>query len=98
MYLYNRQQRSARGVLSMSAKYIQLASQLKSLIQKNLYENNSNTVYQLPTEAVLCQIYHVSRQTVRKALSILEEEHLIQKRQGSGSYAVANLEKRNYII
>ncbi len=75
----------------MSAKYIQLASQLKSLIQKNLYENNSNTVYQLPTEAVLCQIYHVSRQTVRKALSILEEEHLIQKRQGSGSYAVANL-------
>ncbi len=36
-------------------------------------------------------MYHVSRQTVRKALSVLEEEHLIQKRQGSGSYAVPDL-------
>ena len=71
----------------MSAKYIQLASQLKNLIQKK----QQNTVFQLPTEAALCQMYHVSRQTVRKALSVLEEEHLIQKRQGSGSYAVPDL-------
>ena len=82
----------------MSAKYIQLANQLKILIEKNLekkqlpnsYTNNRNTVYQLPTEAALCQMYNVSRQTVRKALSVLEEEHLIQKRQGSGSYAIGN--------
>lgn len=82
----------------MSAKYIQLASQLKILIEKNLgknqpsnlYIDNRNTPYQLPTEAALCQMYNVSRQTVRKALSVLEEEHLIQKRQGSGSYAIAN--------
>ncbi|MDE6364515.1 MAG: GntR family transcriptional regulator [Lachnospiraceae bacterium] len=79
----------------MSAKYIQLASQLKNLInqkqQKNQYEKLPGAVFQLPTEAALCQMYHVSRQTVRKALSVLEEEHLIQKRQGSGSYAVPNL-------
>jgi GntR family transcriptional regulator of arabinose operon len=82
----------------MSAKYIQLANQLKILIEKNLeknqrsnsYTSNHNTVYQLPTEAMLCQMYNVSRQTVRKALSVLEEEHLIQKRQGSGSYAIGN--------
>ncbi len=69
----------------MSAKYIQLANQLKNFIQKNL---ESDAICQLPTESALCQTYSVSRQTVRKALSVLEEEHLIQKRQGSGSYAV----------
>lgn len=82
----------------MPAKYLQLASQLKNLIQQNqqkdFYENNSGAAYQLPTEAALCQMYHVSRQTVRKALSVLEEEHLIQKRQGSGSYAVPNLRQK----
>ncbi len=82
----------------MPAKYLQLASQLKNLIQQNqqkdFYENNPGAAYQLPTEAALCQMYHVSRQTVRKALSVLEEEHLIQKRQGSGSYAVPNLRQK----
>ncbi len=52
----------------MPAKYLQLASQLKNLIQQNqqkdFYENNSGAAYQLPTEAALCQMYHVSRQTV----------------------------------
>ncbi len=66
----------------MSAKYIQLASLLKNLI-----EENAGDTYRLPTEAALCQKYGVSRQTVRKALSVLEAEHLIEKRQGSGSYA-----------
>ncbi len=39
----------------------------------------------LPTEEQLTKIYGVSRQTVRKALSILEEKDIIGKRQGSGS-------------
>lgn len=74
----------------MSAKYIQLANQLRSLIEQNL---ESGAAYRLPTETALCQTYHVSRQTVRKALSVLEAEHLIKKRQGSGSYAVGNLRR-----
>lgn len=74
----------------MSAKYIELAGQLKNLIQK-YQQNGPSAAFQLPTEAALCQMYHVSRQTVRKALSVLEEEHLIRKRQGSGSYAVPDL-------
>lgn len=65
----------------MSAKYIRLADQLKNLI-----EENAGDVFRLPAEAALCQKYGVSRQTVRKALSVLEKEHLIEKRQGSGSY------------
>lgn len=73
----------------MSAKYSELASQLKKLIKTNL-EKNPAEPFRLPTESALCQTYNVSRQTVRKALSVLEEERLIQKRQGSGSYAVDN--------
>lgn len=66
----------------MSAKYMKLADLLKNMI-----EENTGDPIRLPTEASLCQKYGVSRQTVRKALSVLEEEHLIEKRQGSGSYS-----------
>lgn len=72
----------------MSAKYIQLANLLKNLIEKN-----AGDAFKLPTEAALCQKYGVSRQTVRKALSVLEAEHLIEKRRGSGSYSTGLSEK-----
>ncbi|MBP0964264.1 MAG: GntR family transcriptional regulator [Oscillospiraceae bacterium] len=39
----------------------------------------------LPTEEQLTEIFGVSRQTVRKALSILEDKDIIEKKQGSGS-------------
>jgi Fe2+ or Zn2+ uptake regulation protein len=39
----------------------------------------------LPTEMQLAKMYSVSRQTVRRALGILAEEGLIERRQGSGS-------------
>ncbi len=67
---------------SMSAKYIQIANTLRNMIEENPYGS-----FKLPTEAALCRKYHVSRTTARKALSVLEKEHLIQIRQGSGSYA-----------
>ncbi len=41
---------------------------------------------QLPTEAELSTEFTVSRITVRRALEILEEEHLIHKKQGKGSF------------
>lgn len=65
----------------MSTKYSKFADLLKNLI-----EENAGDTFKLPTEAALCQKYGISRQTVRKALSVLEAEHLIEKRQGSGSY------------
>ena len=70
----------------MSAKYIWLAGLLKNLI-----EENTGDTFKLPTEAALCQKYGISRQTVRKALSVLEAEHLIEKRQGTASYPTARL-------
>lgn len=64
-------------------KYETLMKQLIEQISQNLQQG----ITALPTEAELCAQYQVSRQTVRKALSILHEQGIIASRQGSGSYA-----------
>lgn len=66
----------------MAIKYKWLAGRLKELIIYNI----ENGISKLPTEQELCKKYRVSRQTVRQALLILEQDHLIEKRKGSGSY------------
>ena len=40
----------------------------------------------LPAERTLCQLYHVSRTTVRRALEQLEKDNIILKRHGNGNY------------
>lgn len=72
----------------MSIKYKWLAGRLELLIQKNI----QNSIHRLPTEKELCTRYHVSRQTVRMALSLLEQNGLIEKRQGSGTYITGRLQ------
>ena len=66
----------------MSKKYEQLAGILRSELQQLHRQGTSR----LATEAELSERYHMSRQTVRHALKLLEEEGLILRRQGSGSY------------
>ncbi len=66
----------------MAIKYKWLAQQLR----KQIYDNMENGIPKLPTEKELCDRYRVSRQTVRQSLALLEQEGLISRRQGSGSY------------
>jgi len=66
----------------MSAKYEQLANLLRSEIRELSRHGQSK----LSTEAELSARYRMSRQTVRHALRLLEDEGLIERRQGSGSY------------
>ena len=66
----------------MIPKYQKLADTLRSGILDGTYQAQQT----IPTEKTLCQQYQVSRQTVRQALSLLEKENLIERRQGSGSY------------
>ena len=40
----------------------------------------------LPSEKVLCQRFHLSRQTIRHATGELESEGIITRVRGSGSY------------
>lgn len=66
----------------MGIKYKWVAERLEELIERNIRTGTQK----LPTEQELCKRYHVSRQTVRMALSLLEERGLIVSKQGSGSY------------
>ena len=66
----------------MAIKYKWLTERLELLIQRNIQAG----IHKLPTEQQLCTKYHVSRQTVRMAMAMLEEKGLIVRKQGSGSY------------
>ena len=66
----------------MAPKYQFIADSLRQEIEKGRYNGGQP----LPTEQFLCQRFQISRQTVRRALSLLEEEGLITRRQGSGSH------------
>lgn len=75
----------------MSSKYEQLASILKSKLKHMI----SQGITKLETEAELCEKYHMSRQTVRHALKLLESEGYITRRQGSGSHINKHAFKEN---
>ena len=71
----------------MAKKYQLLAERLR----EELSRNSGQSGYKLPTEEDLGRQHGMSRQTVRHALRLLEEEGMIQRRQGSGSYATGLL-------
>jgi len=73
----------------MAIKYKVLASRLEEMIE--LYIGRG--ISRLPTEKELQEKYHVSRQTVRAALGLLEEKGLIERRQGSGSHITGRLSR-----
>ena len=55
--------------------YVSIYNQIYSDIVDGVYKNGS----QLPSEPVLAEKYGVSRNTLRQALTILNEDHLIAK-------------------
>lgn len=63
-----------------------LAIQVADRLRKRLRSEYS-TGGQLPSEPKLASAFGVSRGTVRQALTILEREGIIFRRQGSGTYA-----------
>ncbi len=61
-----------------------VAMQIHTMIADGSYG-----VYErLPSERALCEIYHVSRGTIRGALLQLEKKGMIEIRPGSGAYVV----------
>ena len=63
-------------------KYAQLADRLRKEIQNGLYTGGQR----LPSENELADATGYSRQTVRQAMSLLENEGLTTRVQGSGTY------------
>ena len=62
--------------------YLQLSSLIRRCISSGLLKAGD----QLPSEAELCGHFGISRSTVRQALKELEEQGLILRRQGLGSF------------
>ena len=60
----------------MAPKYQYIADSLRQEIESGVYSSKQL----LPTEQLLCQRFQISRQTVRRALSVLEDEGLITRR------------------
>lgn len=55
-------------------------------IKENIQSNNFKYGEKLISENQLCEKFAVSRQTARQALTTLEQEGLVTRRQGSGTY------------
>jgi GntR family transcriptional regulator, trehalose operon transcriptional repressor len=68
-------------LMTKSNKYKQIFEDLSEKIQDGTYKTNSI----LPSENELTLIYSTSRETIRKALTLLAQKGLIQKLRGKGS-------------
>ncbi len=62
--------------------YQQVADDLKQRIEKGEYMAGQ----MIPSEAKLCEMYQVSRITIRSAISKLVEEEVLVKRHGKGTF------------
>ena len=65
---------------------VPLYYQLESLIRRCISSGLLKPGDTLPSEMELCQTFSISRSTVRQAIGRLEEEGLVQRHQGKGSF------------
>lgn len=63
-------------------KYIAIADWIKKNIQMNVFKYGDKLI----SENQLCDKFSVSRQTARQAVLILEQENLVTRKRGSGTY------------
>lgn len=65
-----------------NTRHAQISQHLREAIEQNIYGPKEK----LPSEKELAEQFKVSRITVRRALQTLENENLIQRSQGRGSF------------
>ena len=65
-------------------KYLAIVDWARETIKKRGFKPG----HKFFSETELCGIHNVSRQTVRQALTVMENERLIQRRQGSGTFVL----------
>lgn len=74
---------------------IPVYQQILLLISRNIHSGKLKPGDMLPPESKLCEIFGVSRTTIRLALDQLAEENLIIRRRGKGSYVASPKLRRN---
>ena len=65
---------------------ISLYSQLVGIIKQNISSGALSVGDLLPSEAELCRAMDISRNTVRQAIGELEEEGLVVRKRGKGTF------------
>lgn len=63
-------------------KYMALYEWIKERIEDQTFQNGDKLI----SENTLCEKFEISRQTVRHAIGRLEQEGLVERRRGSGTY------------
>ena len=71
---------------SADTHYSKVAHELREMIQSGRLKPGE----QLPAERLLCDQFRLSRITIRQALQLLEDERLVERRHGSGTYVSPN--------
>ncbi|ERJ74031.1 putative trehalose operon repressor [Streptococcus sobrinus W1703] len=83
-----------KGKYDMMSKYKQLYEDIKKQIEEGKLQANQ----ELPTEYELMEVYGYSKDTIRKALSLLELDGYIQKMRGRNSIVMEHgRTKNNYL-
>ncbi len=62
-----------------------------TVIRDWIYQGRCRPGSKLPTEEQLCELFSVSRITTRKALGLLEEERLVRRHPGRGTFVTTDL-------
>jgi GntR family transcriptional regulator len=74
---------------------IALHHQISTLIKDGIASGRYQPGDQLPTEEALCQAHGVSRVTVRRALKSMEQQGLIERQAGRGTFVSAKAQVLN---
>jgi GntR family transcriptional regulator len=88
-----RRARAPAGGKSEQPLYLQVVHALKDEIVRGIHPIGS----QLPTEEELSERFAVSRYTVREALRLLREDHLVSSRKGAGTTVVTPRASDSYV-
>lgn len=76
---------------------IPLYFQLKSIILNDIKENCFSVGDTIPTENELVEFYHISRSTVRQAISELVQEGWLTRKASKGTFVTRPEQKSSYI-
>lgn len=75
-------------------RYTAIYDDLRQSIMDGTYEENSL----LPTEQSLSMHYDVNRSTLRKAMQLLADEGLIEKKPGKGTIVLSRQSDRKSVV
>lgn len=70
--------------VSAAPRYVEIADYVRDLISR------ARPGDRLPSDAELCERFGVSRMTARQAMTLLANEHLLERKRGSGTYVIGS--------